>query len=105
MTTPKDQNTENADICPVQKLLKMLSGKWKSHIFRLAVDQPVRFNALLRQIEGSNKQSIASALKDMESNGLLIKNIITEKPLHIEYNLSEKGRQLVPIFRQLETVL
>lgn len=105
MTTPKDQNLESDNICPVQKLLKMLSGKWKSQIFRLAVDQPVRFNTLLRQIEGSNKQSIALALKDMEGNGLLEKNVITEKPLHIEYNLSEKGKRLVPIFRQLESVL
>ncbi len=103
MTTSKDQEKE--EICPVEKLLKLLSGKWKSTIFRLAVDGPVRFNMLLRQMEGSNKQSLSLALKDMESKGLLVKQVIQNKPLHIEYHLSEKGRQLVPIFKQLETVL
>jgi DNA-binding HxlR family transcriptional regulator len=53
--------TENG--CPAEGLLKMLSGKWKPQIFRLALDNPVRFNALLRQMEGSNKQSVAVALK------------------------------------------
>lgn len=103
MTTPNDKEQEG--VCPVEKLIKLLSGKWKSQIFRLAVDQPVRFNTLLRQLEGSNKQSLSLALKDMEGKGLLIKKTISEKPLHIEYHLSEKGQLLVPIFQQLEDVL
>ena len=93
---------ENENSCPAEALLKMLSGKWKPQIFRLALDSTIRFNSLLRQIEGSNKQSIAVALKELEEQGLLDKVIIKQKPLHIEYNLSEKGQSLIPIFRQLE---
>ncbi|MBV8251827.1 MAG: helix-turn-helix transcriptional regulator [Chitinophaga sp.] len=99
MTTKKNDNTE---ICPAQGLLKMLSGKWKPEIFRLAVTAPLRFNTLLRQIEGSNKQSLATALKEMEESGLLEKTIIQQKPLHIEYTLTEKGQSLVAVFQQLE---
>lgn len=54
---------EEKETCPAQRLLKMLSGKWKAEIFRLAVESPLRFNNLLRQIQGSNKQSLATALK------------------------------------------
>jgi len=57
---------------------------------------------LLRQIEGSNKQSIATALKELEAEGLLIKNVIKLKPLHIEYTLSERGKLMLPVFQQLE---
>lgn len=102
MTTKN--NTEKDQGCPAEGLLKMLSGKWKPQIFRLAVEAPLRFNNLLRQIEGSNKQSIAVALKELEEQGLLDKTIIKQKPLHIEYNLSEKGRSLIPVFRQLEVL-
>lgn len=94
--------TEKEETCPAQSLIKLLSGKWKPEIFRLALDKPVRFNALLRDIEGSNKQSISVALKELEDAGLLIKTIIAEKPLHIEYQLSEKGKSVVPVFQQLE---
>jgi DNA-binding HxlR family transcriptional regulator len=93
---------ESENSCPAEGLLKMLSGKWKPQIFRIAVDGPVRFNSLLRQIEGSNKQSIAVALKELEEQGLLDKKVVQLKPLHIEYSLSEKGRSLIPVFRQLE---
>lgn len=95
-------NSDNS--CPAEGLLKALSGKWKPQIFRIALDGPVRFNMLLRLVPGSNKQSIAVALKELEEQGLLEKKVVTVKPLHIEYNLSSKGQSLIPVFRQLENI-
>lgn len=103
MTT--NTNIENDNGCPVEGLLKMLSGKYKMQMFKLAVDGPLRFNALLRDIDGANKQTVAVALKELEEQGLLIRTIIKQKPLHVEYILSEKGQTLIPVFKQLETVL
>jgi DNA-binding HxlR family transcriptional regulator len=100
MTTKK--TVEDKETCPAQSLLKLLSGKWKPEIFRLAVDGSLRFSGLLRQLEGSNKQSLSVALRDLEDVGLLQKTIIKEKPLHIEYSLTEKGKALLPVFEQLE---
>jgi DNA-binding HxlR family transcriptional regulator len=95
---------ETESTCPAETLLKLLSGKWKPQIFKLAVEGPLRFNSLLRQLEGSNKQSVAVALKELEEQGLLDKTIIKLKPLHIEYNLSEKGKTMIPVFMQLENL-
>lgn len=98
--------TENKSVketeCPAEGLLKLLSGKWKPQIFLMAVNGPLRFNSLLRDIKGANKQSVAVALRELEDFGILDKNIIKQKPLHIEYTLSEKGKSLIPVFRQLE---
>lgn len=101
--TTKKVNIDN-ETCPAQGLLKLLSGKWKPEIFRLAVESPLRFSSLLRQIEGSNKQTLSVALKELEEVGLLEKVVIKQKPLHIEHNLTEKGRSLVPVFKQLESL-
>jgi len=103
MTTENKSEKENE--CPAEGLLKLLSGKWKPQIFLLAVNGPLRFNGLLRDIKGANKQSIAVALRELEDFGILNKNVIKLKPLHIEYNLSEKGKSLVQIFKQLEFFL
>ena len=64
---------EKDNSCPAEGVLKMLSGKWKPQIFRLALNGSIRFSSLLRDIEGSNKQSIAVALKELEEQGLLEK--------------------------------
>ncbi|AIL46284.1 helix-turn-helix domain-containing protein [Elizabethkingia anophelis] len=97
-------SNKNNESCPAEELLRLLSGKWKPQIFRLAIEGPLRFSSLLRQIEGSNKQSIATALKELEAEGLFIKNIIKLKPLHIEYTLSERGKLMLPVFQQLENL-
>ena len=102
MTTTN--TTASQETCPAQALLKLLSGKWKPEIFRLAMEGPLRFSSLLRRMEGASKQSIAVALKDLEEKGLLQKLVIKEKPLHIEYSLTERGQALIPVFQQLENM-
>ncbi|RYD53180.1 MAG: transcriptional regulator [Sphingobacteriales bacterium] len=91
--------------CPAETLLKALSGKWKPQLFRLAPDTPIRFNTLLRQLPGATKQSLANALKELEAQDLLKRLVIREKPLHVEYVLSEKGTALIPLFLQLEQLM
>lgn len=100
LTTP--EVTADGENCPAEGLLRQLSGKWKPQIFRLALNGPLRFNALLRQLPGASKQSVAVALREMEEAGLLDKTVIREKPLHIEYKLSARGRALIQIFISLE---
>lgn len=103
MTTIKNL-TDDTETCPAQGLLKLLSGKWKPEIFRLAVEAPLRFSSLLRQIQGSNKQTLSVALKELEEVGLLKKVVINQKPLHIEYYLTDKGKSLIPVLKQLERI-
>ena len=102
MTTKKE--ISDNETCPAQGLLKLLSGKWKPEIFRLALESPVRFSVLLRQIEGSNKQTLSVALRELEEEDLLEKIVVRLKPLHIEYKLTEKGKSLISIFKQLENL-
>jgi DNA-binding HxlR family transcriptional regulator len=105
-TQKEDMSTANNDCngnpCPASKLLKILSGKWKAQIFRLALNGPLRFNSLIRQLEGSNKQAVAVALKELEEEGLFERKIIQLKPLHVEYMLSERGASMISVFQQLE---
>ncbi|MBV6404629.1 MAG: helix-turn-helix transcriptional regulator [Flavobacteriales bacterium] len=41
--------------CPAEQALRHLSGKWKPRLLRPAVEGPLRFNALLRVLSGSNR--------------------------------------------------
>ena len=78
MTAKNEMNESN---CPAEGLLKMLSGKWKPQIFRLALNGALRFNTLLRQMEGSNKQSVATALRELEEQGILEKVVVKQKAI------------------------
>jgi len=97
-------NCETQQICPAEQVLKTLSGKWKSQIFRLATQGPVRFSMLLNVLKNANHQSVSVALKDLEEQGLLYRVVIQKKPPHIEYHLTEKGFNIIPIFEKLEKI-
>jgi len=95
-------NIETAETCPAQSLLKMLSGKWKPEIFKLAVNGPIRFSSLLKVLPESNKQSLSTALRELEEVGLFDRVVIKEKPLHVEYNLTEMGKSMIAVFELLD---
>jgi DNA-binding HxlR family transcriptional regulator len=103
MTTEK--NNMPPDACPAEILLKQLSGKWKPQLFRMAAEGPLRFNSLLRALPGSSKQSLYTALRELEETGLLTRTVVRPKPLHVEYTLSDKGRAMLGVFSQLEDLL
>ncbi len=102
MTTKS--NLETTETCPAQSLLKMLSGKWKPEIFKLSVSGPLRFSTLLKDIPEANKQSLSTALRELEEVGLFSRVVIKEKPLHVEYNLTEMGKSMITVFEQLDNL-
>lgn len=102
--TTKNTN-DKSHICPVQSFFKLFSGKLKTEIFLSATKSALRFNTLLREIEGANKQSLAIALRDLTEANILEKIVIKNKPLHIEYHLTEKGKSIIPVFEKLEQFL
>ena len=90
--------------CPGEDVLKMLTGKWKPQILGLATKGALRFSRLLKQLPYANKQSLSVALKELEESALLSKKVISQKPLHIEYYLTEKGRSMISIFKLASSI-
>lgn len=84
--------------CPAIDVLRLLVGKWKPEILQLASQNKIRFNSLLRKIPGSNKQSLSVALRELEQANVLHKNVVSAKPPHVEYTLTDRGRSMIPIF-------
>ncbi|MCB9182453.1 MAG: helix-turn-helix transcriptional regulator [Flavobacteriales bacterium] len=88
--------------CPAEQALRSITGKWKPRIMRSAAEGPIRFNALLRDLPGSTRQSLANALRELEEGGVLARRVVRLKPLHVEYSLTDLGLQIVPLLFALE---
>lgn len=99
MTIEKEEGLTN---CPKEFLLRMLTGKWKPCIFRYASQGPVRFGQIMRLLPEASKQALTMALRELESDGILKREVIDLKPLHVEYRLTELGIDFIPIFKAIE---
>lgn len=85
--------------CPINNTFKIIGKKFTVLILRNMINgKQSRFNQLLNSIEESNPKTLSARLKEMENDGLIKRKVYTnEKPVRIEYYLTEKGLALQPI--------
>ena len=89
----------DAGNCPVTPLLEMLQGKWKFQIiYELCIKDPIRFGELKKGISGITNTMLTTSLRDLEKDGLVSRIQFNEIPPHVEYSLTEKGKDLLQIF-------
>ena len=92
----------DAGNCPVTPLLEMLQGKWKFQIlYELCIKDPIRFGELKKAIEGITNTMLTTSLRDLEKDGLVSRIQFNEIPPHVEYSLTDKGKDLLPIFFEM----
>lgn len=92
----------DAGNCPVCSLLSMLQGKWKFQIlYNLCIKNPMRFGELRKNMDGITNTMLTSSLRELEQDGLVSRIQFNEIPPHVEYSLTEKGRDLLPVFYEM----
>ena len=88
--------------CPLQRAMDMIGGKWKLSILcSLGVDGKVRYNELKRKISGISNTMLAKSLRELEEHGLVRRTEYMEVPIRVEYEITEKAKELGPILVQL----
>ena len=95
--------TVGGEGCGLKKVINIVGGKWKIMILCVIDrDEVVRYGDLRRSIYGITNTMLAPSLKDMESDGLVIRKQYDEMPVRVEYSLSEKAKSLIPILLELK---
>ena len=84
---------------PVTPLLVMLQGRWKAQVmYELCMYGTVRFGRLRKDLPGITSTMLTRALRELEEDGLISREQFNEIPPHVEYSLTEMGRDLLPVF-------
>lgn len=96
------KNAPSASECPFRATLELLEGKWKfAIIYSLLKKGTLRFKELEREVGGITSRMLVVALKDLESNGIVLRQAYATVPPTVEYSLTECGLTLEPIVRSI----
>jgi len=87
--------------CPVEIALDVIDGKWKILILWYLRRDTKRFNELQRQMPKITQKMLSQKLKELELDGIINRVVYPEVPPKVEYSLSEYGKSLKPILKQL----
>ena len=88
--------------CPIDNSIRVFGKKFTMHILRnMILLKQNKFSDFLRTIEGMNTKTLSLRLQEMESEGLVNRKIIDQRPLRVEYTLTEKGKAIEPVLTQV----
>ncbi|WP_040212997.1 winged helix-turn-helix transcriptional regulator [Clostridium polynesiense] len=85
----------NFHLCPrFEKAFGLLGKKWNGLIIRVLLEGPKRFTDIRSLIPELSDRMLTERFKELECEGIIKRNVYPETPVRIEYELTDKGRDL-----------
>ena len=88
--------------CPVARTLDLIGERWTILLLRdLLLQGPRRFQDFQLSLPGVAPNVLSSRLKSLEENGLIKRELYSERPHRLQYVLTDKGRSLGPVVKAM----
>ena len=87
--------------CPLTMSLSVIGGKWKPIIIANLDRSKKRFGQLDASITGISRKVLTAQLIELVNDKLVTRTSFAETPPRVEYSLTEKGKELIPIFQEI----
>lgn len=93
----------NQSLCPrFEKAFQLLGKRWVGVIIRVLSNGPMRFNEMAELIPHISQKVLSERLKELEDQGILVREVYPESPVRIEYRLTEKGEAIKPVLDEVQ---
>lgn len=83
--------------------MTIIGNKWTALILRDLASGPKRFGELEKSVGSINPRTLSQRLDDLEAHEIITKTSFAEMPPRIEYTLTQKGSDLIPVLKQMAT--
>jgi Predicted transcriptional regulators len=91
------KNYGEAEHCPVRNVIDRIGDKWSVLVLIVLEEGNVlRFNEIWGSIQTISQKMLAVTLKTLEADGLVKRTVYPQIPPKVEYELTERGRSLLP---------
>lgn len=87
--------------CGLDATLRVIAGKWKPLILYFLLQSPNRYGALKRAVRGVSDKVLIQQLKELESDGVVLRTDHKEVPPRVDYTLTPLGRSLAETLEPL----
>src|SRR3990172_3341584 len=89
---------ERDAFCPYyHRAVELIGRRWTGAILRALLSGVERFSDLAATVPGLSDRMLAERLRELEAEGIVVRTVIPETPVRIQYHLTAKGRSLVTV--------
>ena len=90
-------------MCPnFEAAIRILGKKWTGMIVRVLLGGPRRFSDFKRQIPSLSDRLLTERLRELEEHQIVVREVFPDRPVTIEYRLSDKGLALEPVIQAIQ---
>lgn len=90
-------------MCPhYQAAIRLLGKKWTGLLVRVLLGGPRRFTDFKKQIPELSDRLLAQRLRELEDAGIVTRIVHPERPVVVEYRLTQKGQELAPVVEAIQ---
>jgi DNA-binding HxlR family transcriptional regulator len=79
------------------RAVELLGRRWTGAILFVLRGGARRFGDIAAAVPGLTDRMLAERLKELEAEGVVTRTVIPERPVRVEYELTERGRALWPV--------
>jgi DNA-binding HxlR family transcriptional regulator len=87
--------------CAVAACAEIIGAKWTALLVHDLSEGPRRFTQLEHSCDGISPRTLSERLRALEQDGLVARRSYPESPPRVEYELTAKGRGLLPIISEM----
>jgi DNA-binding HxlR family transcriptional regulator len=99
---PEPTRRDGTRVCSIADALELVGERWSFLVVREVGLGVRRFNDIQRNT-GSPREMLTARLRRLEEAGILTRSRYREHPPRYDYELTEAGRALIPILRDLRS--
>jgi DNA-binding HxlR family transcriptional regulator len=93
----------STSLCPrMQAAVDLLGRRWTALLVQQLADKPRRYSELKGSLDVMSERMLIQRLKELETAGVLLRNVIDDQPVRVEYQLTGKGRALARVVGGLQ---
>ncbi len=98
-----DPATAGEGVCPLfHEAVELVGRRWTGAILRTLMEGPLRFSEVAAAIPELSDRLLSERMKELESRGLVRREVIPGPPLRVHYGLSQMGHELEPALGELQ---
>ncbi|MBL8956200.1 MAG: helix-turn-helix transcriptional regulator [Myxococcaceae bacterium] len=84
-------------LVPAERALKVIGGRWKVYVLYWLFEGPLRLSELRRKIPDVSQKVLVQQLREMESHGVVHREVFAEVPPRVVYSATTLGKSLEPL--------
>lgn len=90
-------------MCPkYEQAMQVLGKRWTGLILRALMDGPRRFTEIAHYVDGLSDRLLSQRLQELEEAGIVERNVRPERPISVEYALTDKGVDLRAVLEAVQ---